>query len=118
MVPPSPCEAASTLSVVILRISRNSAALPDCSVCATSFMNLSLIPTSANAPPSAPAAAPSATPPRDHEDETDQQASERARGGASSSGMEDLVELDPTVRLLDGDDSIAEFDQIKSLYSP
>ena len=55
---------------------------------------------------------------RDHEDETDQQASERARGGASSSGMEDLLELDPTVPLLDGDDSIAEFDQIKSLYSP
>ena len=61
-MPPSPCKATRTLSVVILRFSRNSAALPACSVWDTSFMNLLLIPTSVSAPPSAPPAAPSATP--------------------------------------------------------
>jgi hypothetical protein len=63
-VPPSPCKAARTLSVVILRTSRKSAAFPDCRLCAASLMNLSLMPTSASAPPRAPEAAPMAAPAR------------------------------------------------------
>src|SRR5215472_14060539 len=61
-VPPAPRNAASTLSVVILRISKNRAALPDCNVLAACFMKSSLIPRSASRPPSAPEAAPTAAP--------------------------------------------------------
>src|SRR5215831_18658848 len=61
-VPPSPCRAARTLSVVILRTSRKSVASPDWRLRAASRMNRSLMPTSASAPPSAPEAAPIAAP--------------------------------------------------------
>src|SRR6516165_7939479 len=61
-VPPSPCKAARTLSVVILRTSRKRAALPDCRLCAASLINRSLMPTSASLPPRAPEAAPIAAP--------------------------------------------------------
>src|SRR6516165_3989962 len=61
-VPPAPRNAASTLSVVILRISRNNAALPDCRVLAACLMKASLMPRSANRPLSAPEVAPTAAP--------------------------------------------------------
>ena len=85
-MPPSPCEAASTLSVVILRISRNSAALPDCSlrhILHEPVVDPDIGERTAARPSRGTKCNPSH---RDHEDETDQQASEQARGGASSSG--------------------------------
>src|SRR6516164_8103094 len=52
LCPPAPRNAARTLTVVILRISRNKAALPDCSVLAACLIKSLVMPRSASRPPS------------------------------------------------------------------
>src|SRR6516165_7072685 len=49
---------------------------------------------------------------RHQKDQTDQGAPKRSRYRTGRRRMEQLVELDTAVRLLDGDDSVAEFDQV------
>jgi len=87
-VPPSPCKAASTLSVVILRTSRKSVALPDCRLCAASRMNLSLMPTSASAPPRTGGRADRRTSQWHQKDHADQSAPEGPRDGAGRGRIE------------------------------
>src|SRR6516165_5642661 len=53
---------------------------------------------------------------RHQKDQTDQGAPKRPRYRTGRRRMEQLVELDTAVRLLDGDDSVAEFDQVVLLH--
>ena len=110
-------QAAMTLSAVILRISRKSAALPDCRLCAASFMNLSLMPTSESVPPRAPEAAPIAAPASGiRKIMPIKRAPEGSGGGAGRGRVEQLIEFDMAIGLLDRDNRVAQLDQVLLLH--
>src|SRR5260221_2168765 len=117
-VPPTPSRSASTLSVVILRISKNRPAPPGVSAPAASFMKSSLMPASLSAPPRAPDAAPNAAPTSGIKKITPISMPQNAPDGAPAA-VRFIIWFSFTrpLSVLDGDHGIAEFDQVLLLQS-
>ena len=102
--PPVPCTSASTLSAVTFRTSTKSAELPGFRAPASSFINLSLIPMSLNAPPTTPARRPRNR--EAHEQQADQGTPKASAQRSGRGQVMDLVQLNLAVRLSDRHDGI------------